>query len=84
MEKKAQNEARQAEIVKDEKLIKANLDKLVNSVGNIVHESVPVSNTEDHNRVERTWGVKSELKITGKRGAYHHHQVLEAIGGYDP
>jgi seryl-tRNA synthetase len=53
-------------------------------VGNIVHESVPVSNNEDNNRVEKTWGVKSDLKITGKRGAYHHHEVLEAIGGYDP
>jgi seryl-tRNA synthetase len=65
-------------------LIKSELDKLVNSVGNIVHESVPVSNNEDHNRVERTWGIKSELKITGKRGAYHHNEVLEHIGGYDP
>lgn len=52
-------------------------------MGNIVHESVPVSNDEKDNRVERTWGEISKLKVTGKRGAYHHHEVLEAIDGYD-
>ena len=25
------------------------------TIGNIVHESVPVSDNEDNNRVERTW-----------------------------
>jgi seryl-tRNA synthetase len=25
-----------------------------------------------------------ELKITGNRGGYHHNEVLEHIGGYDP
>ena len=24
------------------------------------------------------------MKITGKLGGLHHHEVLEAIGGYDP
>lgn len=32
----------------------------------------------------RTWGEISTLKVTGKRGAYHHHEVLKALGGYDP
>jgi len=32
------------------------IDGLVNSVGNIVHDSVPISNNEDDNAVVRTWG----------------------------
>lgn len=42
--------------------------------GNYVHESVPVSNTEDDNRVERTWtpeGVTVE-----KKECLSHHEVL--------
>lgn len=82
--KKADNEARQEEIVKEEQLLKKEIDKIANSIGNLVHESVPVSFNEKDNRIERTWGTIPELKITGKKGAYHHHEVLEAIDGYDP
>lgn len=57
---------------------------MINSVGNIVHETVPVSDTEDENKVERTWGEIPKIKITGKRGGLHHHEVLKQIGGYDP
>lgn len=32
------------------------LTKKYNTIGNLVHETVPVSNDEDDNRVERTWG----------------------------
>ena len=60
------------------------IDKLVNSVGNIVHDSVPVSNNEDNNLVVRTWGDIPDIKITDKRGALNHHKVLQALGGYDP
>jgi seryl-tRNA synthetase len=57
---------------------------MVNSVGNIVHDSVPVYNDEKYNRVERTWGDHiPRLKITEKLGGLHHHLVLEGIGGYD-
>ena len=54
------------------------------SVGNIVHESVPVSGTEDDNRVERTWapeGVTVESKE--KDGWIPHHGVLARLNGYD-
>lgn len=57
---------------------------MVNTVGNIVHDSVPVSDNEDNNKVERTWGEISKIKITGKRGGLHHHEILREIGGYDP
>lgn len=53
-------------------------------MGNIVHDSVPISNNEDDNLVVRTWGEKSTIKITDKRGGLNHHKVLQALGGYDP
>ncbi|KAL2266528.1 hypothetical protein VTJ83DRAFT_5880 [Remersonia thermophila] len=61
-----------------EQLLKAK----VRSIGNIVHESVPVSDNEDNNRVERTWapeGVTFE-----KRDVLSHHEVLDRLDGYDP
>ncbi|KAL1842501.1 hypothetical protein VTJ49DRAFT_5107 [Mycothermus thermophilus] len=61
-----------------EKLLKAK----VKTIGNIVHESVPVSDNEDNNRVERTWapeGVAFE-----KRDVLSHHEVLDRLDGYDP
>ncbi|KAH6626359.1 hypothetical protein B0J18DRAFT_138999 [Chaetomium sp. MPI-SDFR-AT-0129] len=54
----------------------------VKTIGNLVHESVPVSNTEDDNTVERTWapeGVTFE-----KRDVLSHHEVLDRLDGYDP
>ncbi|CAI5936727.1 unnamed protein product [Closterium sp. NIES-65] len=32
------------------------VDARVNTIGNLVHDSVPVDNDEDHNAVIRTWG----------------------------
>ncbi|KAK4042904.1 hypothetical protein C8A01DRAFT_44120 [Parachaetomium inaequale] len=54
----------------------------VKAIGNLVHESVPVSNNEDNNTVERTWapeGVTFE-----KRNVLSHHEVLDKLDGYDP
>lgn len=55
----------------------------MNKIGNIVHESVPVSKTEDDNKVEKTWGVINEMKITSKPGFCHHHEILMMIDGCD-
>lgn len=60
------------------------MDLLVATCGNLVHESVPVHHDEHHNGVIRTWGEPRQLKITGVKGACHHHQILHMIGGYDP
>jgi seryl-tRNA synthetase len=60
------------------------IDKLINSVGNIVHDSVPISNNEDNNLIVRTWGEIPNIKISDKRGGLNHHKVLQALGGYDP
>ena len=53
-------------------------------MGNLVHESVPIDNNEDNNKVERTWGEPNKMKIDGKPGSGHHHEVLHWIGGYEP
>jgi seryl-tRNA synthetase len=58
---------------------------MVNSVGNIVHDSVPIFKEETDNKVERTWGDHiTRVKITEKLGGLHHHEILEGIGGFDP
>ncbi|KAF9968238.1 Cytosolic seryl-tRNA synthetase [Mortierella alpina] len=52
-------------------------------VGNIVHESVPVSDNEDHNEVVRTYfhdGKVPEQNST----IYSHDEVLYRLGAYDP
>jgi seryl-tRNA synthetase len=56
------------------------------TVGNYVHESVPVSNTEDDNVVIRQWAPDA-----AEAGAWEkvdnllsHHQVLTRLGGFDP
>ncbi|KAK4453610.1 serine--tRNA ligase, cytoplasmic [Podospora aff. communis PSN243] len=67
-----------ASAAEKEKLLKVK----VRTIGNIVHASVPVSNNEDNNTVERTWapdGVAFE-----KRNVRSHHEVLAMLDGYDP
>ncbi|KJZ70811.1 Serine--tRNA ligase [Hirsutella minnesotensis 3608] len=54
----------------------------IRTIGNIVHDSVPVSDNEDNNAVLRTWsppGVSVE-----KRDVLSHHEVLLRLDGYDP
>ena len=62
----------------------ADLIKLYSTFGNLVHESVPIDNNEDNNKIERTWGEPKKMKADGKPGTGHHHEVLNWIGGYEP
>ncbi|MCJ1321049.1 Cytosolic seryl-tRNA synthetase [Xylographa vitiligo] len=58
------------------------LQRKIGSIGNYVHDSVPVDNNEDHNLRIRDWapeGFKAE-----KRDCLSHHEVLTRIDGYDP
>lgn len=64
--------------------LKTELEVVMNTIGNLVHDSVPVHHDEEHNEVIRTWGEPRQLKITQKPGFCHHHQILHMIGGYDP
>eukprot|EP01115_Flamella_aegyptia_P001855 TRINITY_DN130_c0_g3_i1.p1 TRINITY_DN130_c0_g3~~TRINITY_DN130_c0_g3_i1.p1 ORF type:complete len:458 (-),score=144.42 TRINITY_DN130_c0_g3_i1:17-1390(-) len=47
-------------------------------IGNIVHQSVPVSNDEKDNGLVRTWG---EMRKEG--GLKHHHELLHMVDGFD-
>jgi seryl-tRNA synthetase len=63
-----------------QKSLKIEVDKLVNKVGNIVEDSVPVSKDEDaDNLVVRKWGVPRD-----PRGLLNHHDLLWRIGGFEP
>lgn len=62
------------------KVIKEQLDKKLNLIGNLVHESVPVSKDEAHNAVVTEWG---EFKFN-EAARRHHHELLWMIDGYDP
>jgi len=35
---------------------------LLHKIGNLVHDSVPVSDDEDNNRIEKTWGQPKDYK----------------------
>lgn len=59
------------------------LEKKTWEIGNIVHESVPVSKDENDNRIERTWGEPNRIAIDNTPGHYFHHAVLSRIDGYD-
>lgn len=56
----------------------------VNLVGNIVHESVVVSDNEDNNELVRTWAPEGKEVDPTKKAALSHHEVLTRLDGYDP
>ncbi|KAA8572914.1 hypothetical protein EYC84_003467 [Monilinia fructicola] len=58
------------------------LKKKIGTIGNIVHESVPVNNDEDHNELLRTWAP--EGATVEKKDVLSHHEVLTRLDGYDP
>ncbi|KAK4156504.1 serine--tRNA ligase, cytoplasmic [Chaetomidium leptoderma] len=82
LKQKADIEKEKKELLASAAEKEALLKTKVKAIGNYVHESVPISKTEDDNRVERTWapeGVKFE-----KRDVLSHHEVLDRLDGYDP
>ncbi|KDN59910.1 putative seryl-tRNA synthetase [Colletotrichum sublineola] len=58
------------------------LNAKAKSIGNYVHDSVPISDNEDNNVTEREWkpeaglGAKTEQTLS-------HHQVVTRLAGYD-
>ncbi|ODA83820.1 hypothetical protein RJ55_02336 [Drechmeria coniospora] len=60
----------------------ATLKSKIRTIGNYVHDSVPVSNNEDDNAVLRTWAP--EGVAVEKRKVLSHHEVLLRLDGYDP
>ncbi|KAI1261281.1 seryl-tRNA synthetase [Xylariaceae sp. FL1019] len=60
----------------------ATMNKKLNTIGNFVHESVPVSDNEDNNAQLKTWAPEGFDKT--KKAALSHHEVLLRLDGYDP
>jgi seryl-tRNA synthetase len=79
LERKAEVEKTIAELKARVVELKAQLDKKLHTVGNLVDETVPVFEDEENNRVERTWG---ECKPLG--AGRPHHELLWMIDGYEP
>jgi seryl-tRNA synthetase len=75
---KTQMEADIVESGKASDALEAERDKKLKLIGNLVHDSVPVSKNEDDNRVERTWG-----ECISENKTLHHHEVLEMIDGFE-
>lgn len=68
------------ELTKQRDALQNELNKQLNKIGNIVGPDVPVSKDEKDNKVVRTWGSPSELKITGEElGHLHHHEVMQCL-----
>ncbi|KAJ9642912.1 Cytosolic seryl-tRNA synthetase [Coniosporium tulheliwenetii] len=60
----------------------AALNRKAKSIGNYVHDSVPVSNNEDDNALIRKWAP--EGVTPQKLDCLSHHEVLTRLNGYDP
>ena len=56
--------------------------KKAKTIGNYVHDSVPVDNNEDHNELIRTWAPDGAN--VAKQDCLSHHEVLTRLDGYDP
>ena len=54
------------ELTKHRNATEKELEKQLNKIGKKKKTNVPVSKTEDDNRVVRKWGEPSDLKINGE------------------
>lgn len=82
LEQKAQQEAKikEADVV----VVAAHneMQKTAKSIGNYVHDSVPISDNEDNNTQIRTWSPNGNAPE--KKNCLSHHEVLTRLDGYDP
>ncbi len=58
------------------------LRNLLCDIGNIVHDSVPVSSDEANNGLIKTWFPDGKSAVKGE-GLLAHHQVLARLDGFD-
>jgi seryl-tRNA synthetase len=82
MKQKVELEKEKKSLIESAAEKEVTLKKKIGTIGNIVHDSVPVNNDEDFNAEQRKWapeGVKVE-----KRDVLSHHEVLTRLDGYDP
>ncbi|KAF3226982.1 Cytosolic seryl-tRNA synthetase [Orbilia oligospora] len=65
------------------KQAEADLNRKLSTIGNLVHDSVPVSDNEDNNALIREWKPEGTT-VEAKDGILSHHEVLTRLDGYDP
>ncbi|KAJ2472873.1 Cytosolic seryl-tRNA synthetase [Coemansia sp. RSA 2322] len=82
VDQKKDLEAKQKELEEIAKEKERALRTNVNTIGNIVHDSVPVSTTEDDNEVVRTHFV-GDVEPKHQPNLRPHDEVLYLLGGYD-
>ncbi|KAJ2782702.1 Cytosolic seryl-tRNA synthetase [Coemansia javaensis] len=80
---KKELDVKKKELTDDEKAKHKLLQAKVGTVGNIVHESVPVSMTEDDNKVICTHFADGKEPVRQPE-LRPHYQVLYLLGGFDP
>lgn len=61
----------------------ATRDSLLHRIGNVVHDSIPVSTDEANNKMVRTWGTPRKIQVDGTPGKLHHHEILAKLQGVD-
>ena len=82
LKKKEEAESVIQKLTEEEAAKNKQLRELMGTVGNIVHESVPVSDKEEDNVEVRVWGEKT-LHPNGVEKPLHHHELLAMIDGAD-
>lgn len=75
---KANLEAEISKLTPDVARLDKERDEKLNVIGNIVHDSVKVSNNEDDNPIVRTWG-----DAVAQPKWLHHYDILAKLEGYD-
>ncbi|CAK7204165.1 Cytosolic seryl-tRNA synthetase [Sporothrix eucalyptigena] len=63
------------------------MNKALGSIGNLIHDSVPVDNNEDNNPIITTWVPEDrEFKVgeEDRSKLLSHHELLLRIDGYNP
>ncbi|ODQ66148.1 serine-tRNA ligase [Nadsonia fulvescens var. elongata DSM 6958] len=71
-------------LITEEKESDEKLRAKVNLVGNIVHESVIVSNDEANNDLVKVWAPEGATVNPEIKAKLSHHEVLTRLEGYDP
>ncbi|KAI6250568.1 Serine--tRNA ligase, cytoplasmic [Erysiphe necator] len=82
MKQKLEFEKEKKELLDSAAIKELHLKRKIKTIGNIVHESVPVHNDEEFNAVQRLWAPEN-VKVE-KRDVLSHHEVLTRLDGYDP
>lgn len=59
------------------------MNKKLGTIGNIIHDSVPISKTEDDNPTLKEWAPEG-MVIEKKTDVLSHHEVLLRLDGYNP